>query len=417
MAAEQSVDIFIAGAGPAGAAAALKLNAMGVSCVIADKATFPRDKICGDALSGKVMINLGRIDPSMLERFYSTLWKTGVWGIRFVAPNAKVIDVPFSQTWEAGTDRAPGFVARRIDFDNFLAEELRLASLVDFREACTVDEVLRVSGGFEIRCVGGETFRTKIYLDACGAQSVFARKFAGLHKRDAHHAGALRTYYKGVTGFHEHQFIELQFLDPIIPGYFWVFPLPDGYANVGIGMRTDYIKKKGVNLNKVLDQLVAEHPSLKERFRNAERVDRVVGFGLPLGSKPRAISGDHYMLLGDAGHLIDPLTGEGIGNGIYSGLFAAEHAVDCLETNDFSVGKMRQYDARIRRVIGKEMHLSYRLQQMMSRAWLVNFLANIISGNKHFMEVISKMYTDLELRRRLVTPGFWLKLIVLKKLK
>jgi geranylgeranyl reductase family protein len=414
MTTSQSIDVFIAGAGPAGAAAALKLNAMGVSCVIADKATFPRDKICGDALSGKVMINLGRIDPGLLDRFYAMPWKTGVWGIRFIAPNHQVIDIPFSQSYEANADIAPGFVARRMDFDLFLAEELRRAALVDFKEGCKVEGVKSVSDGFELMC-GDVHYKTKIYLDACGAQSVFARKFAGLSKRDAHHAGALRVYYKGVTGFHAHQFIELQFLDPIIPGYFWVFPLPDGYANVGIGMRTDYIKKRGVNLNKILDELVANHPDLKDRFRDAVRVDKVLGYGLPLGSRLRPISGDHYMLLGDAGHLIDPLTGEGIGNGIYSGVFAAEQAVICLQKNNFTAAMMADYDIRIRRVIGKEMQLSYRLQQLMSKRWLVNILANIVAGNAHFMEVISRMYTDFELRRRLVTPGFWLRLLILKK--
>ena len=408
--------VFIAGAGPSGASAALKLNTLGIPCIIIDKATFPRDKICGDALSGKVIINLKRIDPDLLERFYESRWKTGVWGIRFVAPNNKVIEVPFSKTYDPEQEISPGFVARRTDFDNFLAQELKRCQYVTFIENCALDDIQRIGDGFSMKCSNGETYETPMFLDGMGAHSPFSRKYAGLTKRDAHHAAALRAYYKGVEGFHEHNFIELHFLGPIIPGYFWVFPLPDGHANIGIGMRTDYLKKKKVNLNRVLQDLVASHPVLKDRFKNAELTDTVKGFGLPLGSKLRPISGDHFMLLGDAGHLIDPLTGEGIGHGIYSGVYAAEQIETCMQTGDYSARILKDYDKRIKRVIGKEMKLSYRLQQMMSRAWLVNFLANLVVNHQHFNDVISRMYTDLELRKQLVKPMFWLKLIVLKRL-
>ena len=62
-------DVCIVGAGPGGAAAALKLSYLGIPCLILDKATFPRDKVCGDTVSGKVTTLLGRLDPAMLNRF------------------------------------------------------------------------------------------------------------------------------------------------------------------------------------------------------------------------------------------------------------------------------------------------------------------------------------------------------------
>jgi geranylgeranyl reductase family protein len=408
--------VFIMGAGPSGAFAALKLNALGIPCTIVDKETFPRDKICGDAISGKVMINLKRLDPDLLERFHATTWKTGVWGIRFVAPNSTVLEVPFTQSYRPEDEVAPGFVARRVDFDNFLAQELKLHPLIQFHEQCAVQEYARVEGGFMIHCSNGQSYKTPMLLDASGAHSNFARKYAGLDKREAHHAAALRAYYTGVTGFHDHNFIELQFLDPLIPGYFWVFPLPNGSANVGVGMRSDYLKKKGLNLKKVLQQLIETHPSLKDRFKNATLEGKVDGYGLPLGSNMRSISGDHYMLLGDAGHLIDPLTGEGIGHGVYSGVYAAEQAAKCIEKQDFSSKFLKDYDKRIKRVLGKEMQLSYNLQRLLSNPKLVNFLANFIDRNAHLTELISRMYTDFELRSKLVKPGFWVKLLLFKKL-
>ena len=408
--------VFIMGAGPSGAFAALKLNALGIPCTIVDKAIFPRDKICGDAISGKVMINLQRLDPVLLEKFHATAWKTGVWGIRFVAPNSTSIEVPFTQNFNVEKEIAPGFVAKRIDFDNFLAQELKEHPLIQFHEQCAVDAYERVENGFVIKCSNGQIYRTPLLLDASGAHSSFARKYAGLTKREPHHAAALRAYYKGVTGFHENNFIELQFLDPLIPGYFWVFPLPNGHANVGVGMRSDYLKKKGLNLKEVLQQLIETHPALKDRFNNATLEGKVEGYGLPLGSKMRSISGDHYMLLGDAGHLIDPLTGEGIGHGVYSGVYAAEQAAKCFHQKDYSAKFLQDYDRRIKRVLGKEMQLSYSLQRLLANPKLVNFLANFINKNKHITELISRMYTDFELRTRLVKPGFWFRLLLFKKL-
>jgi len=411
-----STPVFIAGAGPAGVSAALKLSTLGIACTIIDKAQFPRDKICGDALSGKVMLNLRRINPDILEEFYKQKWKEGSWGIRFVAPNDKIIEIPFAYGFDKEKEPAPGFVAKRMEFDNFLVEQLRKTTNVRFIEQCNLESVEKNQEGFSIQCSNGMQFKTPLFLDATGAQSSFARNHGGLTKRDAHYAGALRAYFKGVKGFHQDNFIELHFLKPILPGYFWIFSLPNGEANVGIGMRTDYIKKKKINLNKLLDEIVKTHPKVKDRFEDASLLGTIKGYGLPLGSKPRPISGDHYMLLGDAGHLVDPLTGEGIGNAMYSGVFAAEQAEKCIAANNYSSSFLKDYDKRIKRVIGKEMKLSYRLQQMMNNPRLIIFLANFIHRNNHISELISRMYTDFELRTKLVKPGFWFRLFLFKKI-
>ena len=59
------IDMCILGAGPGGAAAALHLANAGQRCLLLDRAAFPRDKICGDALSGKVINELKRIEPGL----------------------------------------------------------------------------------------------------------------------------------------------------------------------------------------------------------------------------------------------------------------------------------------------------------------------------------------------------------------
>jgi geranylgeranyl reductase family protein len=408
-------DVCIIGAGPGGAATALKLSYMGIPCVLIDKAAFPRDKVCGDAISGKVTTLLNRLDPQILKRFDGQAEQTDVWGLTFVSPNGKAIELPFKQNYAKDRDQAPGYVSKRLEFDNFLIEEVKRRSNIDLHLETAVSEITLNPHGYSVVGESGQLrVDCKILIDASGAHSSFSRKQAGLEKDLKHHAGAVRAYYKNVKGLHSDNFIELHFVKELTPGYFWVFPLPNGEANVGVGMRSDIIKKRKVNLRKMLDFIVEEHPKFKDRFAGAERVGKVAGYGLPLGSKTRNISGDHFMLVGDAGHLIDPLTGEGIGNAFYSGFIAAEQAEQCLLKNDFSAAFMKAYDVRVKRVLGSEMKLSYKMQRMASYPFLVNVIANIIAGNQKVVNVITGMYTDFNLREEIVKPLFWFKMMFKK---
>lgn len=411
----QQTDIAIVGAGPTGAATALRLSYLGISSILLDKSEFPRDKVCGDALSGKVPTLLNRLDPSIMDRFRGKFRPTDVWGIRFVGPNRRLIELPFKVGYERVPSDAPGYVCKRMDFDHFLITEVERRENIDLRLGVEISAFSKTKDGYEIRSSDGSVeIACKLLIDASGAHSSFARKEAGLEKDAGHHAGAVRAYYEGVTGFHPDNFIELHFLDEYTPGYFWLFPLPNGQANIGLGMRTDYVKDRKINLRAELDKVV-QTPAFKDRFASARKIGKTVGYGLPLGSKPRKLSGDNYLLTGDAGHLIDPLSGEGIGNGIYSGFIAAELAEKCIAANRFDAAFLGDYDVRIERVLRKEMRLSYQLQRMLSYRWLTNFLGSVISGNPKLIELLCRMYSDLELRKKLTSPLFWVRQIGRKR--
>ena len=404
--------VCIVGAGPGGAATALKLSYLGIESVLVDKATFPRDKVCGDAISGKVTTLLKRLDPEILKRFNELPCHSDVWGIDFVVPNGKVLSIPFQPTYVRDKKNAPGYVCKRMDFDQFLIEEVKKRDNIQFLEGIGIEKYERSKEGWKIEDKEGSfKAETQVLVVANGANSAFSRKVAGLEKDNAHHAGAVRAYYKNVKELRKDNFIELHFLEGINPGYFWIFPLPGGNANVGLGMRSDFLKKKSINLRQSFFDIIDNHPAFKDRFRDAEMMGKLEGYGLPLGSKKRVISGDHYMIIGDAGHLIDPLTGEGIGHAFYSGFIAAEQAQVCLEQNQFSAEFMQAYDVRVARVLGAEMKLSYQLQRLMKYSKIVNFLAAIIAKNKQMLDLLSKMYNDFDLRGQLVKPFFWLKML------
>lgn len=410
-----SCDICIVGAGPGGAATALKLSYLGISSVLVDKAVFPRDKICGDAISGKVITLLNRLDPEMLHRLDASPIQKDIWGIKFFAPNHKELSINYKPIAIKNQGQAPGYVSKRVDFDHFLIEEVKKRPDIKLMEGLEIDAYQKEEDGFTLTSKEGTTIKCRLLIMANGAQSAFSRKYAGLEKDPKHNVAALRAYYQGVKWPNGEQFIELHFIRKIIPGYFWVFPLPNGEANVGIGMRTDILQKKKINLKDTLAEIIESHPLVKDRFANARLVDKVVGYGLPLGSKQRIISGDHFMLIGDAAHLIDPLTGEGIGNAFYSGFIAAEQAAKCLEENNFSAEFLKAYDIRVQRVLGREMKLSYQIQRAFSNPLVCNLTAYLISGNQKFYQVIANMQADTDLRESLVKPAFWLKLLLGKR--
>ena len=157
--------------------------------------------------------------------------------------------------------------------------------------------------------------------------------------------------------------------------------------------------------------IVENYPGIRERFAGARQEGKIVGYPLPLGSKKYKRSGDHFMLLGDAGHLVDPITGEGVGNAMYSGWIAAEQAAACLKKNRFDAAEMSNYDIRIDRVLGVEMKLSYELQRLLKRPYLINVFARRLENNPKLKKMLIRMYSDLDLRLKLARPGFWFRVL------
>ncbi|UOQ74679.1 NAD(P)/FAD-dependent oxidoreductase [Hymenobacter cellulosilyticus] len=411
------VDICILGAGPGGATAALHLANAGQPVLLLDKATFPRDKICGDALSGKVLSELRRLGPDLPGRLSASVAQVPSWGIDFFAPNGQRLAVPFQPHYDKTVDASAGHVMKRLDFDNFLVEEVRRRPEIELLEGADVAQPERTTDGrWLLRTTDGrEIASARLLLVANGAQSAFARQIAGHALEPAHHCAGVRAYYEGVTGLSPDNFIELHFIQDFLPGYLWVFPLPNGQANVGAGMLTKAVSAKKVNLRERMTEMLETHPALKERFREARRLGPIKGFGLPLGSKRRVISGAGYLLLGDAASLIDPFSGEGISHAMVSGRHAADWATRALAANDTSGAFLQQYDTAVYRRLGQELRLSHWLQRLLQFPALFNFVANRAANNPTLAETISGMFLDLDLRERLRQPSFYLKLLFGRK--
>jgi len=354
---------------------------------------------------------LNKLDPQLNYKLASTDYQVPSWGARFVAPNNRILDVPF-KVEDAINDNLPaGFVSKRINFDNFLVEQVKENPLIDLIEGRTINHFEATENNAKIIDDEDTQYISELVIFANGAYSKFSKNLAGIKMEKKHYIAGIRSYFKGVEDTHRNNYIELHFLNKFLPGYFWIFPLPNGEANVGLGMRSDKISKHKINLKKELYHLIEHHPDLKERFKNAKEIDPPKGFGLPLGSKRRRISGERFMLVGDAASLIDPFTGEGIGNAMASGMYAAQHAQKCLEENRFTTKFMLGYDQYTYGKIGSELKLSTLMQDLLNFPWLFSLIVNKAVSNTTLRETISCMLTDLDVRARLKKPSFYFKVL------
>ena len=176
-------------------------------------------------------------------------------------------------------------------------------------------------------------------------------------------------------------------------------------------MLSKTVAAKKINLRQRLDEILATHPALAPRFAGAQRLGPVRGFGLPLGSKRRALSGAGYFLLGDAGSLIDPFSGEGISHAMVSGRHAAIWAAEAVRNKDFSPEFLKSYDKAVYNRLGQELRLSRVMQRLLNFPSLFNIVANRAVKNATLAETLSMMFMDLDLRERLRQPSFYFKLL------
>ncbi len=403
-------DIIIIGAGPAGSAAALFAYKNGLKTLLLEKAVFPRDKICGDAISGKSMAVLKELN---LLAETQQLPHSVINSFAFGSPAGKVIEIPLRT--DVNDKEPKGLVIQRKVFDPFLFKYAKKAA-AETVEGFVVNDVLRAEDGNVNGVVGRDkdgkerSFYGKIVFGADGYHSIVARK-TGIYNRDPKHwVVALRQYYKNVSV--KEGVIEIHFLDEIIPGYFWIFPMNNGIVNVGIGMLYEAIKQKNINLKKEMAAIIANHPLFKERFKNAQSLEEPKGWNLPVGSMRRKITGAGFMLLGDAAGLIDPFSGEGIGNALYSAKIAVERAHQAVKKNDYSDAFLKKYEDILWQKIGGELRLSAKLQKLGRKKALLNLVINKAYNNSEINKLLTDIITGKLPKTRLLNPLFYLKVFV-----
>ena len=418
-------DCIVVGAGPGGSTAATILSKKGKRVLLLEKEKFPRDKTCGDAISGKslaLLKELGLVDAIEKSEHSS------IMGVMFSSPNGTVASISFGKSEQQmkNSGGAPpgdvpagpakigrGYTCRRHVYDNLLFQNAKKSCdvLEDMAATALVKENGKVAGVKAKGADGTEyEFRGKMVVGADGANSLVAREIRGAQIDPNHTCIAHRTYYSGVGGMKG--YIEIHFVKSIMPGYFWIFPLENGIANVGVGMMMDDVKKHGTDLGKAMENIIKNNPLFKERFANAKMISPLKAWQLPFGSKKRKVHAENVLLVGDAAGLIDPFSGEGIGNAMLSGKMAAEVAYEALVAGDTSEHFLSRYEERLWNAMWNELSTSYKMQQIGRFEPLLNFVVGKAAKSPRAREAISGTLANKETKTEYSSPLFYLKLLL-----
>lgn len=322
-------DVAIVGAGPAGSMAAHRLAAAGAQVVLLERATFPRDKPCGDGVSAAGLAALARIG---LDE----------WAAQFPAPEVLRLTPPDGQPLDVQPDAGGGHCyGRAIPRWLLDARLVQAATEVGARlvEGVRVRGVEWSNGAGATVVADGLKVTAQLVILADGSNATVTRRLGLV--QGSPELVAVRQYLAGDTG--PPRRLEIHFQKEIIPGYTWLFPLGDGRVNVGTGTFTRRLRQGKMSLQETLARFVADPAATDGRLAKTEPIGPVKGHPLRTRLSGTHTHAERMLVAGDAAGLVNPLSGEGIGSALESGELAAAHALAALETGDFSARALAPY--------------------------------------------------------------------------
>jgi flavin-dependent dehydrogenase len=314
-------DVLIVGAGPAGAVAATVLARAGVRVRIVDRATFPRDKLCGDTLNPGTLTVLGRLQLSAAVEHLGLrldgMLVTGEGGVAIEGRYPNVLHGRSISRRELDCVLLNEAVAAGADFE---ARVTVRQAIVAERDGASLVEGVMIGVGGVLR-----PLHARVTIAADGRRSTLAFGLGLAHHPARPRRWAIGAYLEQARGMSASGEMHIR------PGhYIGVAPVPGNVANVCLvrpsGPGDGDLRDPGRSL---LRELAAD-PLLRDRFASARllRPPTVLG---PLAVDVTGGAIDGLILAGDAAGFIDPMTGDGLRFAVRGGELAALAALRALE--------------------------------------------------------------------------------------
>jgi FADH2-dependent halogenase len=327
----KNYDVAIIGGGPAGSTAATLLSKAGRRVIVLEREKFPRFHI-GESLlpfSMQTFTRLGlqeKLRAHFVEKFGGEIAEAG---------GEKAAKFYFKDGFASRTDRS--YQVTRSKFDKMMLDHAG-ESGAEICEETSVDDVTFDDEGVTLRIrdleragaadLGykkiGRELRAKFLIDASGRNSVIGNKFK--LKRSYQHLQKL-SLFAHYEGLEREAGIDATLTRMVrtLDSWFWVIPLENDRTSIGIVLEAADFKKSGLSAEEFFERAIAEQPLVRNRIGDGRRVSQVYT-AADFSYRSKKLTGDRWLLAGDAAGFIDPV----FSSGVFLAVLAGEQAADVL---------------------------------------------------------------------------------------
>ncbi|MFN2203876.1 MAG: NAD(P)/FAD-dependent oxidoreductase [Caldilineaceae bacterium] len=347
----QNFDVAIAGAGPAGSAAAAALAQLGWSVLLVEQDTLPRHKVCGEFLSPEAQGSLQRLG---LIGAVDALGPTPLHSAEISAPGGQFIQLELPGT-------AMG--VSRFALDNALASAAQEYGVTLWTGTTVLDFVER-----------GELYELRLRTatkagEAVRNTSVHARQVilaTGRHSRLALSSAGSQSSMKDASRCQHFVGIKCHFADVDLPnrvalyffdgGYGGANPVEGGRANVCMLVTYEAFRKKGKSPTGMMDMMRGHHPLLEQQLAGAHMLPETFKTVGAVDTSRPVTPWQGVPCVGDAAAMITPLCGDGMAMALRAAELCAP-LVDSFLRRQVSQAQMaraytrtwhREFDSRLR---------------------------------------------------------------------
>ena len=389
---KQFFDVVIIGAGPSGSNAAISYKKLNPDLKIAlvDKAIFPRDKSCGDAFGPGVISALKRFGNEHILEDEPEVVSTTLFGPKNIGIQNYIPEVK-------NKEDSVVYVIPRLDLDNRilnLAKEEEVETFEGYRFSKFFNNEESVSVEIENEEKEKYILEAKLLVGADGANSRVRKSLNLKQNSDWNKAIAIRAYIDSPNYLEIFKERTLMFEINVsaIKGYAWAFPSKGDLLNIGIGVPLSVFKKEKMDIKNLLDEFVK---TLESRGVIVENLRMEKSFMLPFASSRPKLGHNRVALIGDAGSMINPMSGEGIFYGMEAGFLLANETHQLINESGSELNKgITKYEKVFNKRFGKHF-LSCSLARLVFQSpFMTKRLLNIASLDQHTIDFVVELLFD-----------------------
>jgi flavin-dependent dehydrogenase len=379
------IKIAVIGLGPGGSSCVLALNEALFDIHVFDKKQFPRNKVCGDAISPEVFNTLKELDEDFSYELLSHEATNPIDSIEIFDSKSSVISLNTSDILPQNNSVKP-HIATRYSFDYLLYKKVCSKKNVTLHQK----SIAAINKQNDLVCLETDD-EEKLFFNIV----VFANGYNKITAENIFKKPSVVKYI-GIRKYIQSDMLNKNsmyffFIENKLPVYFWAFHVNENIFNVGLY----FLKSNSSEVTTAYVNYLKHHQIDKKHIANilfdSIEYSKYETSAIPYTSSIDNIVGINFISIGASAGFSDPLTGEGISHAVKSGVVAAK-TLNKLKSGKLSEDIQAYYKSEIESAFMKKSRQSYFLQQKLSSTFVFSIIIFLIRRFRVFKKVFSKTY-------------------------